>query len=301
MGKKILLTGSNGFLGSYILNEFSDYSIKGLSRNRSCYNVDLSKNIPFFEESFDLIIHCAGIAHFIPKNNQQSNLFFDVNVVGSSNLLIGLSKTSLPKQFVYISSVSVYGLYCGLNINELNDLNANDPYGKSKIEAEKIIKKWCEEHNVICTILRLPLIVGANPPGNLGAMIHGIKKGYYFNIAGGNAKKSMVQASDIAKFILKAAEVGGTYNLTDGIHPSFYELSKIITQQFGKSFVPNMPFFIAKVLAKFGDLLGNSFPINTNKLSKITSTLTFDDSKARIAFGWNPTAVLENFKLHDNA
>ncbi len=301
MVNKILLTGSNGFLGSSILNEFSDYSIKGLSRNRSYYNVDLSKNIPIFDESFDLIIHCAGIAHLIPTNNQQSNLFFDVNVVGSSNLLIGLGKTSLPKQFVYISSVSVYGLNEGVNINEESPLLANDPYGISKIKAEEIVKKWCEEHNITCTILRLPLIVGTNPPGNLGSMIQGIKKGYYFNIAGGNAKKSMVLASEIAKFILKAAEVGGTYNLTDGIHPSFNELSKSISRNLDKLFVPNMPLFIAKVLAKIGDVVGNAFPINSNKLSKITSTLTFDDSKARIAFGWNPTPVLDSFKLHEDA
>ena len=58
-----------------------------------------------------------------------------------------------------------------------------------------------------------------------------------------------------------------------------------------------MPLFVANLLAKFGDLLGNSFPINSNKLSKITSALTFDDSKARNTFGWKPTPVLEGFKI----
>jgi hypothetical protein len=59
-----------------------------------------------------------------------------------------------------------------------------------------------------------------------------------------------------------------------------------------------MPLFIANVLAKTGDILGNPFPINSNKLLKITSTLTFDDSKARVAFGWDPTPVLEGFKIN---
>lgn len=301
MVNKILVTGSNGFLGSFIFNELSGFSIKGLSRNGSNYNVDLSINIPIFEESFDLIIHCAGMAHFTPINNQQSKLFYDVNVVGSSNLFKGLCNTSLPKQFVYISSVSVYGLKSGIDINEEYPLLATDPYGISKIKAEDIVKKWCKQHNVTCTILRLPLILGDNPPGNLGAMIRGINKRYYFNIAGGNAKKSMVLASDIAKFILKVAEVGGTYNLTDGTHPTFNELSKSISINLGKPFVPNMPLFIAKVLAKIGDRLGNAFPINSDKLSKITSTLTFDDSKARNAFGWKPTTVLEGFKITKDA
>ena len=135
-------------------------------------------------------------------------------------------------------------------------------------------------------------------PGNLSSMIHGIKKGYYFNVAGGNAKKSMVLASDIAKFILKAAEVGGTYNLTDGYHPNFNELSYLISKQLGKKFVSNVPLFVAKIFATLGDILGSKFPFNSNKLNKITSTLTFDDSKAREAFGWNPTPVLKGFKIN---
>ena len=292
-----MLTGSNGFLGKYLINNLPANIIKTLNRGASDYKVDLSINIPTFTDNFAIVIHNAGKAHIIPKSKEEIAAFYNVNVIGTQNLLKGL-KNNLPKQFVLISSVSVYGLIEGENIAENAALLANDPYGKSKIAAEFIVKKWCEEYNVTCTILRLPLVVGVNPPGNLGSMILGIKKGYYFNIAGGNAKKSMVLASDIAKVILKAAEVGGIYNLTDGIHPTFNDLSKSISRNLDKSFVPNMPLFIAKVIAKIGDIVGNPFPINSDKLSKLTSTLTFNDSKARNAFCWNPTPVLEGFKRH---
>lgn len=296
---KILLTGSSGFLSSFLIKGILNCNILKLSRTKSDYNIDLSEYTPVFNKNFDLVIHAAGKAHSKPKTQEEIDSFNNINVIGTQNLLNGLIN-NLPKQFVFISSVSVYGLIEGENISESTPLLANDPYGKSKIEAESIVRTWCEEHNVICTILRLPLVVGENPPGNLGAMIRGIKKGYYFNIAGGNSKKSMVLASDIAKFILIASEVGGTYNLTDGIHPTFNKLSHSIANKLGRSFVPNLPLFIAKILAKVGDLFGDVFPINSNKLLKITSTLTFDDSKARIAFGWNPTPVLESFKLHED-
>jgi nucleoside-diphosphate-sugar epimerase len=297
---EILITGSSGYFANSLMQNMPYSNFTKLSRSHSDYNIDLSRFSPKFNKSFDLVIHAAGKAHLIPKSIDEIQEFFNINVRGSKNLLEGLSSFP-PKSFVFISSVSVYGVFEGVNINELAPLLAKDPYGKSKIEAEKIVQKWCTEHNVICTILRLPLIVGPNPPGNLGSMIKGLKKSYYFNIAGGNAKKSMVLSSDIAKFILKAAEVGGTYNLTDGIHPSFNELSKCISRNLNKSFVPNMPLFIAKVIAKVGDIIGDTFPFNSNKLSKIISTLTFDDTKARIAFGWNPTPVLESFKLDKDA
>ena len=141
--------------------------------------------------------------------------------------------------------------------------------------------------------------MGPIPPGNLGEMIKGIQNGYYFNIGGGKAKKSMVLAEDVAKSILKVAEIGGIYNLTDGYHPSFCELSINISFQLGKSRPRNLPLWLAKGLALIGDLLGAKTPFNSNKLHKITSDLTFDDSKAREAFGWNPTPVLEGFEITD--
>lgn len=200
----------------------------------------------------------------------------------------------MPKKFVYISSVS--GLVSGNNINELTKLSAKDPYGKSKIDAENIIiLDWCEKHSIICTILRLPLLVGENPPGNLGSMIESIKNGYYFNIAGGNARKSMVLTKDVANYILTISDVGGIYNLTDGYHPSFFELSNYISVKFNKRKPRNLPFLFALILAKIGDLIGVKSPFNSLKFHKITSNFTFDDSKARISFGWNPTPVLEGF------
>lgn len=258
----------------------------------------MSKEVPSFTDSFEYIIHSAGKAHSIPKTEIEKSEFFNVNVNGTKKLLVGLSKNKLPKYFVLISSVSVYGLATGVNINEEQLLNAKDPYGQSKMQAEQLVIEWCKEHNVLYTILRLPLLVGENPPGNLGAIINGIKKGYYFNITDGSAKKSMVLAEDVAKNIFKVAEIGGIYNLTDGYHPSFSELSNHISIQLGKEKPMNMPLWLARIIAKFGDLLGSKVPLNTNKLKKITSNLTFDDSKAREAFGWNPTPVLEGFKIN---
>ncbi len=298
---KVLITGGNGFLGRIIKQIIiNDCEIFTLGRNDSNYCVDLSLNHIEFIEKFNVVIHCAGMAHVTPQTENETRSFFCINVNGTKNLLKSLENLK-PNKFVFISSVSVYGIISGENISETAPLLANDPYGKSKIEAEEIVIKWCDKHNVICTILRLPLIVGPNPPGNLGAMIRGIKNRYYFNIAGGTAKKSIVLATDIARFILNAAEKGGTYNLTDGYHPTFKELSKSIANKIGKPFVPNLPKFIALILSKFGDLIGNNFPVNSQKFLKITSTLTFDDTKAREAFGWDPSPVLESFKIEKDA
>jgi nucleoside-diphosphate-sugar epimerase len=294
---EILVTGANGFLGKSIVNELSkDNTLFSLSRTSRDYAVSLDVDIPHFNQKFDLVIHAAGKAHSIPKDSLDRKQFFDVNVTGTFNLLKGLETVAVPKQFVFISSVSVYGQEIGTNIKEEHVLDAQDPYGLSKLKAEEIIIKWCEDHNVVCTILRLPLLVGVNPPGNLGAMLRMIEKGYYFNIGGGKAKKSMVLVDDVASFIPTVAAIGGVFNLTDGFHPSFKELSLSIILRKKKIKPLNMPLFLVKLAGYIGDLLGDRFPIDSLKIKKITSDLTFDDTKARKLLGWNPRSVLEYLK-----
>jgi len=289
----ILLTGASGFLGKHIYNELkTQANIITLSRSGSDININLDRDIPELNH-LDLIVHAAGKAHAVPKTELEIRSFFDVNLTGTKNLLLALEQSpSLPNFFVFISSVAVYGRESGNNIDENTVLLAKDPYGLSKIAAEELVIKWCALNNVVCTVLRLPLLVGKNPPGNLGAMIKGIKKGYYFNIAGGKARKSMVLASDVAKLIPKVAKIGGVYNLTDGHHPSFAALSTSIARQLDKAKPINIPLWLAKIMAMTGNLLGTRAPINTSKLNKITSDLTFDDSHAKEKLDWSPTPVL---------
>jgi nucleoside-diphosphate-sugar epimerase len=288
----MLLTGFNGFLGQVIYHFLSnEYGVSTLGRSSDAtYQVDLQDAFEL-KESFDFVIHAAGKAHLVPRSEADIQAFRDVNVRGTQNLLNAL-ETKPPKRFVFISSVAVYGVSSGVLLNEQCPVLACDPYGQSKIQAEAVVMEWCVRHGVICTILRLPLIYGENPPGNLNAMWQGLRKGYYVNIAGGHARKSMVRAEDVARFILPASEVGGIYHLTDGFHPSFDALSHLMGQSLGRTWIPNIPLWLARGLAFIGDVIP-AFPLNSEKLLKITSDLTFDDSLARAKFGWNPQPVVE--------
>ncbi len=291
----VLITGSTGFLGKEITRHTCDNSrVYCINRTKGDYCFNLETNIPLLNNKFDRVVHAAGKAHSIINKEIEGNKFFEVNVKGTENLLRGLEFAGIPKEFVFISSVAVYGKEFGCNIAETEVLDAKDPYGASKIKAEQIVIEWCLKNKVICTILRPPLLVGKKPPGNLGAMIKAIKKGYYFNIGGGISRKSMVLSEDVARFIPKIAPIGGIYNLTDGEHPTFKELSSAIA----KKRVFNLPLKIAIIMGLAGDLIGNKSPINSFKIKKITSDLTFDDSKAR-EMGWDPQSVLEYLKKND--
>lgn len=294
----VLLTGANGFLGKEITFNIKDKcKLFNSSRYNSDFNYDLSLSVPKFDIYFDLVIHAAGLAHILKVDESEQNLFHVNNVKATENLLASFEVGMLPKYFVFISSVSVYGIENGELVNESSELNAIDPYGLSKINAEKLILNWCNKNKIICTIFRLPIIVGKYPKGNLKDMIDFIKKGYFFNISGVNAKKSMVLAEDVAKSIFQVYDIGGIFNLTDGYHPSIVEISNLISLQYRNKTNLTLPAFIVKMFSKIGNLFGRFAPINTKRYNKLTATLTFDDTKARNTFGWNPNPVLSyNYK-----
>ena len=300
--QKVLLTGATGFLGKQIAAELStqSYEVIGLGRQSfvtiSC---NLATDVPVFTDHFKLVVHAAAKTHMGFNDAAQEAEFFKTNVEGTKHLCEAFDTMGVwPEAFVFISTVAVYGASEGVDIKETWPLNGKSAYAKSKIEAEAFLTGWCRRHDVRLSILRLPLIAGPNPPGNLGAMINGIKNNRYFNIGDGGARKSIVLASDVGKWIPAIAEVGGIYHLTDGYHPSFSELASLIAKQLGKSRVPGIPNWLALPIALAGDFLGSRAPINSDKLKKITATLTFDDSKARQAFGWDPRPVLEYFRIN---
>jgi len=293
---KILITGHSGFLGKILYNacEIDNYTI-GLDRISFQNNIlcDLSKDIPQFPVVPDLVIHAAGKAHSIPRTKKEEDEFFKVNYQGTVNLLKGLSALSrLPGQFIFISTVAVYGLEEGEMIDESYPLNGTSAYARSKILAEEALLQWGTQNNVPVIILRLPLIAGPDAPGNLGSMIRAVGKGYYFRFGFSSARRSMVLASDLARFIPSLHSVKGIYHLTDGVHPSYRELEDYIASHYGKR-IRKLPEGIIKTFAKAGDLIP-WLPVNSSRLKKLSHTLTFSDEKARRELGWNPRPVVGN-------
>lgn len=295
----LLFTGVSGFLGNNLKPLLSQtYTIKTLGlTNEDDIKIDLSKAVPEIKDSFDIVLHAAGKAHTVPKTEAEKKLFFDVNYQGTVNLCDALEQSQLPKAFIFISTVAVYGLECGENITEDHPLNGNSPYALSKIQAEQFLSSWCEKNGIILGILRPSLIAGKNPPGNLGDMIKGIASGRYLSIAGGKAKKSVLMVEDIAHILPLLCEKGGIYNVCDDVQLSFRELEILISKQLGKTPPPSIPYWMAKSMALAGDLLGKKASINSSKLKKITKSLTFSNEKAKRELNWQPLNVLENFKI----
>jgi GlcNAc-P-P-Und epimerase len=307
----VLITGASGFLGKYIFDQFDNgswdivsigrHSVLGNHVHLSC---DLASQVPTIPDSYyEKVVHVAGKAHVFPKTKEEIESFYKVNVQGTKNLLAALDRISKkPSTIVFISSVAVYGRAYGKMLTEETTLDAETPYGKTKLEGEELVKNWAIKNKVDYLLLRLPLIVGINPPGNLGVLKNAILKGHYLRMKGNFSQKSIVAAPDVADLIYNIHHKSGVYNLTDGRNPTFHEIELAIQKRLGRKIRISIPLQLVKILAKIGDLLsfiiGKQMILTSDVLMKISSDLTFDDNKARKDLNWNPSSAIEFVEKH---
>lgn len=162
--KKILITGANSYIGT----SFE----KWLCRDSDKYYIDTidMKNNSWKEKIFseyDVILHVAGIAH-IKEKKQNKYLYYKVN----RDLVYEAAKKAKSeniKQFIFLSSMSVYGIENGI-INENTPIKPKSTYGRSKYEAEELIKPLADDAFKVA-IIRPPMIYGKGCKGNFPRLV----------------------------------------------------------------------------------------------------------------------------------
>lgn len=157
--KKVLITGANSYIGRSFRNWLQKFPDQYLIHSISLRDEDWkTTNFSFY----DVVFHVAGIAH-IKETKKNKDLYFKVNR-DLAYEVARRSKANGVKQFIYLSSMSVYGLDCG-TINESTPLRPKSSYGKSKLQAEELIAKL-EEEKFKIAIVRPPMVYGEGCEGN---------------------------------------------------------------------------------------------------------------------------------------
>ena len=131
------------------------------------------------------------------------------NDVGTKNLLAAIPGIGRETHFVYTSSQVVYSGRKNTNkmINLKTKISVNNKYGKTKLEAEKILLKAAKEKGFKLTIIRLPTVWGENPRKNafLNFLRKLVKNNSFFSRLNWPGKVALIYVEDAAKYILKSA------------------------------------------------------------------------------------------------
>lgn len=190
--KRILITGSNSYIGTSFEKWLAQWSEN--------YQVDTvgTRDSEWKEKDFsqyDVVFHVSGIAH-IKETKENEHLYYEVN----TELAIDIAKKSKAakvKQFIFLSSMSVYGLDKGI-ITKDTPLNPKNAYGKSKMLAEQEIRDL-KSSEFFIAILRPPMIYGKGCKGNYQTLSKFAKVTPIFpNI---NTKRSMVYVDTLNEYV----------------------------------------------------------------------------------------------------
>lgn len=190
--RKILITGKNSFVGNslekWLGKHPKKYLVEKISlRNKSWKEKDFSK--------YNVVVHVAGIAH-IQETKKNEELYYRVNRDLAYEVALK-AKIDGVNQFIYLSSMSVYGVRNGV-ITKKTPLNPTTNYGKSKLQAEKLIGNL-EDQSFRVAILRPPMIYGKGCKGNYVRLSNFAKKTPIFpNIEN---KRSMIYIENLCEFI----------------------------------------------------------------------------------------------------
>lgn len=199
--KKILITGAKSYIGEsvkeYLLQEPEKFSVdiieaKGL------------KPIPGIFKGYDVVFNVAGIAH-VKETEENRHLYYEVN----RDLAIQIAKAAKEagvKQFILLSSMSVYGLVTG-HITKDTEPHPVNAYGDSKLQADEEIKKL-EDSNFKFACLRPPMVYGKGCKGNYQSLREFALKSPIFPLY--NNQRSMIFIGNLCEFVKNVIDLGLT-------------------------------------------------------------------------------------------
>jgi len=227
---KVLIVGAGGYIGERFIK------FANSQKNFTAHIVDSYEGWKEKDFSgYDSVIFAAGIAH---RRQTKANafLYFAVNTALAADVA-KKAKLSKVRQFVYLSSMAVYGKKEG-EISEHTKPNPrhNDYYGQSKYQAEQELKKLTDAEFDLA-IIRPPMVYGAECPGKF-KQLKGLSK--WLPIVPDNRnKRSMIYVDKLSLFLCTIVQEkkAGVFCPQDDEYVNTAALIKQIRRDMGKNTV----------------------------------------------------------------
>ncbi|MCI5060974.1 MAG: NAD-dependent epimerase/dehydratase family protein [Alphaproteobacteria bacterium] len=298
---KIAITGAKGFIGTRLGNDLK-------ANGHEVVGIDVEGNTPIDIMDVEaLSAACAGcdaIYHLAAAHRDDifpRSIYYDVNVEGTRNVLKAAAVNNISR-VIFTSSFAVYGLDSGTPSEDTKPEPFND-YGKSKLEAEKVIEQWHEDNfDKTVTIVRPVVVFGEGNRGNVYTLINQVAGGRFIMIGNGQNKKSMAYVGnvvDFLKFCLDRPEGSlEIFNYADKPDFNMAELMEVITSFLGRPTPKiSLPYSVGVSAGYAFDVLaritGKQLPISSIRVKKFCADTTCAADKARVS-GFKPAYSLKD-------
>ncbi len=273
--KTILVSGAGGFVGSFL--------IPFLRREFQLYGVphrNFQEIVHTLPDSF-YAIHLAGLAH---NTNPSYQEFYSANVLFTKEFL-QICREKNVQHIIYISTVKVLGEGQDSPYTEKSIPCPRDSYGKTKLEAEELVRNFSKKHNLKYTIIRPPLIYGPNPKGNIRSLVKLIQKQIPIPVPSQKNQRSIISVRNFSHLVERILQHPNSHNQTfvaqDPEPVSTKQLVSYISEAVSKQCIC-LP--IPEKLGRFlFSLIGKK-----EVWKRLAGSLYVDDSFTRKMLDWHP-------------
>lgn len=300
---RVLVTGANGFVGGALCKGLLCHAlaVRGVTRSAGVLplgvegfvvaDMDGTANWHGTLQDCNAVVHLAARVHVMQEASADPLAEFRrVNVDGTLNLARQAAAAGV-RRFVFISSIGVNGSVSFQRPFTADDEAApHSPYAVSKYEAELGLRVLAAETGLEVVIIRPPLVYGLGAPGNFGALMHAVQRGWPLPLGAIHNKRSLVALDNLVDFIALCVHhpnaANQTFLVSDGEDVSTAELVRRMARAMGKTprLIP-----VPRWLLRWGAVLLGRRDV----VQRLCGNLQLDISKARKMLGWKPPCSVD--------
>jgi nucleoside-diphosphate-sugar epimerase len=290
--KKYLLIGASGFVGTRVIPLLGEEHCVNIDKRQSSNYKEITVLQNICEEGLTEAMKTGAetvilLAAEHRDDVEPVSLYYEVNVEGTRKVLKAMDTLGI-RNIVFTSSVAVYGLN-KVNPDERHPVDPFNHYGRSKWQAEEVLKEWVDldPDKRSLTIIRPTVIFGEGNRGNVYNLLRQIASGTFVQIGNGKNKKSMAYVENVAAFIKHCADTQTTgfriFNYVDKPDFSMNEFVDTIGSILNKK-IPSIhiPFIMGMFIGYSCDLgtkiSRRSYTISSVRVRKFCASTQFDAS-----------------------
>lgn len=295
---KALVTGASGFVGSVLCEELlarghivraavrrEDAQLPTNAERAVVRDISVDEGWRDAVSGIDVVFHLASAVHrrrgdLSPEDYQRIN-------VGGTAALTRAAVNASVRRVVFVSSVKAMGDNTRAHPwTDLDEPRPADPYGNSKLQAERVLQQFACAGSIETVSIRPPLVYGPGVGANFLAMIRAVDRGFPLPLGGVRNRRSLIFVRNLVDALIRAAEAdlrdnGGAYLVSDGEDLSVPQLLRILAGLLGKrAILPPVPPALLRAAA--------AVVRRKDVVSRLTESLQVDSSRFRSDFDWSP-------------
>lgn len=309
MTRRVLVTGANGFVGQALCRALLERGddVTGLVRRSHNAPVGVREWVfdgPHFDGldtswpedmCCDTVIHLAARVHVMHDDSENPLAAFRATNVDGSLRVALAAKQAGARRFVFVSSIkAVAEQDNGRPLRESDIPAPQDPYGVSKLEAERALMAYGLKSGLEIVIVRPPLVYGPNVRANFLQLMRAVVAGIPLPLGSVSSRRSMVFVDNLADALVHCSTdsraAGQIFHVSDGRDLTVAELVRELSRQL------HVPIRLLPVpvslLRLVGGIIGRSAQVD-----RLIGELRLDTTQVRQTLGWYPPHTVEQALL----